>query len=122
MLACGAESHEEHEPGQLKIYVGRGGVPSQATYSRSKRPAGCPLASASREWADGLDACKRVSRRRGHPASTRAEMQGSADPGRMGRYRTWRFRYSAITLLALNSDIGGADPLDGHSCEPPSMV
>jgi hypothetical protein len=28
--------------------------------SRSKKPAGCPLASASREWADGFAACKRA--------------------------------------------------------------
>jgi hypothetical protein len=41
-------------------------VSSQVACSRSKRPAGCPRASASREWADGLAACKRASRRRGH--------------------------------------------------------
>src|ERR1700682_2970998 len=29
--------------------------------SRSKKPAGCPLASASREWADGFAACKRAA-------------------------------------------------------------
>jgi hypothetical protein len=47
---------------QVKIMSGREVEEDRGAgdVSRSKKPAGCPLASASREWADGFAACKRA--------------------------------------------------------------
>ena len=46
---------------QLQISDGEARGVLVGGVSRSKRPAGCPPASASRWWADGLAACKRVA-------------------------------------------------------------
>jgi hypothetical protein len=43
--------------------------------SRSKKPAGCPRASASRSWADGFAACKRVAAEEDTPARPQTEMR-----------------------------------------------